>query len=58
MRLKENQIEQRLIDKLTDLKYTYRSDICDRETLEQNLRACAMKSSALILRDLPVVRSL
>ena len=35
---KENQIEQGLIDKLTDLKYTYRPDIRDREALEQNFR--------------------
>jgi type I restriction enzyme R subunit len=35
---KENQIEQNLIAKLTDLKYTYRPDIRDRETLEQNFR--------------------
>ncbi len=35
---KENQIEQGLIDKLTDLKYIYREDIRDRATLEQNFR--------------------
>ena len=35
----ENQIEQSLITKLTELKYTYRPDIRDRETLEQNFRA-------------------
>lgn len=34
----ENQIEQDLIAKLIDLKYTYRPDIRDRETLEQNFR--------------------
>jgi type I restriction enzyme R subunit len=34
----ENQIEQALIQKLTDLKYTYRPDIRDRETLEKNFR--------------------
>lgn len=34
----ENQIEQDLIAKLIDLKYTYRTDIRDRETLEQNFR--------------------
>ncbi|MEE9356427.1 MAG: type I restriction endonuclease [Methylococcaceae bacterium] len=38
MTTKENQIEQDLIDKLTDLKYTYREDIRDREALEQNFR--------------------
>jgi len=34
----ENQIEQGLIAKLTDLKYTYREDIRDRATLEANFR--------------------
>ena len=34
----ENKIEQDLIGKLVDLKYTYRLDIRDRETLEQNFR--------------------
>lgn len=34
----EKQIEQRLISKLVDLKYLYRDDITDRETLEQNFR--------------------
>jgi len=35
---KEAQIEQGLIDKLSDLKYTYREDIRDRDTLENNFR--------------------
>lgn len=34
----ENQIEQDLIAKLTELKYSYRPDIRDRATLEQNFR--------------------
>jgi type I restriction enzyme, R subunit len=34
----EAQIEQALITKLTDLKYSYRPDIRDRATLEQNFR--------------------
>lgn len=38
MTTKESQIEQSLIDKLTDLKYTYRPDIRDKEALEQNFR--------------------
>lgn len=38
MTLKENQIEQSLIEKLTDLKYIWRSDIHDRDTLEANFR--------------------
>jgi type I restriction enzyme, R subunit len=35
---KEQQIEQSLIEKLGDLKYTYRSDIRDKASLEQNFR--------------------
>jgi type I restriction enzyme, R subunit len=35
----EQEIEQTLIEKLGDLKYIYRSDICDRAALEQNFRA-------------------
>jgi len=38
MTTKENQIEQSLIDKLKDLKYTYREDIRDKAALEQNFR--------------------
>ena len=34
----EQQIEQALIDKLGDLKYTYRPDIRDRAALEHNFR--------------------
>jgi type I restriction enzyme R subunit len=34
----ETQIEQSLIDRLTDLKYTYRQDIRDRNSLEKNFR--------------------
>jgi type I restriction enzyme R subunit len=34
----ENQIEQDLLAKLSDLKYTYRPDICDRTALEKNFR--------------------
>jgi len=34
----ENQIEQDLIGKLQDLKYTYRMDIHDRAALERNFR--------------------
>lgn len=35
---KESEIEQFLIDKLISLKYTYRDDIQDRKTLEDNFR--------------------
>ena len=34
----ESQIEQGLLHKLTDLKYTHRADIRDREALEENFR--------------------
>lgn len=36
---KEYQIEENLINQLTELKYNYRPDIVDRKTLEQNFRA-------------------
>jgi type I restriction enzyme R subunit len=36
--IKETQIEESLITKLTDLKFGYRADIRDRETLEKNFR--------------------
>ena len=39
MTLKEAEIEQKLIDKLQDLKYAYRPDIRDKAALEQNFRA-------------------
>lgn len=38
MTQKENQIEQKLIEKLTDLKYTHRPDIRDKIALEENFR--------------------
>ncbi len=38
MTIKEKQIEQSLIKRLTDIKYTWRPDIHDRETLESNFR--------------------
>ena len=34
----ERQIEESLVAKLRDLKYEYRTDICDRSTLEANFR--------------------
>ncbi len=36
--IKEAQIEESLVAKLSDLKYSYRSDIRDRNTLEKNFR--------------------
>ena len=38
MALKESGIEQKLINKLEELKYTYRPDIRDKAALEQNFR--------------------
>jgi len=38
VKTKEQEIEQGLINRLEELKYTYRPDICDREALEQNFR--------------------
>jgi type I restriction enzyme R subunit len=38
MSSKESQIEQRLLSKLEELKYTWRPDIRDKLTLEQNFR--------------------
>ena len=34
----ESQIESLLIEKLTDLKYTYRPDLRDRAALERHFR--------------------
>ena len=36
--IREKQIEENFIKKLGELKYSYRPDICDRKTLEQNFR--------------------
>lgn len=36
--VREKQIEENFINKLIELKYKYRSDICDRDSLEQNFR--------------------
>lgn len=36
--IKEQQIEEELIERLSDLKYTYRKDIRDKEALELNFR--------------------
>jgi len=37
--IKENQIEEDLIEQLKGLKYTYRPDIVNRKSLEENFRA-------------------
>lgn len=36
--IREKQIEENFIKRLCDLKYSYRPNICDRDTLEQNFR--------------------
>ena len=36
--IREREIEENFINKLIELKYTYRPDICDRITLERNFR--------------------
>ena len=55
---KENQIEQELISKLKDLKYTYRPDIHDRATLEKNFREHFEKLNAVQLTDSEFARLL
>ncbi|NIK73803.1 type I restriction enzyme R subunit [Thermonema lapsum] len=50
--MKERDIEQRFIDKLQDeLKYTYRPDIRDRESLEKNFREKFEKLNKVQLTD-------
>ena len=55
---KEKQIEQELISKLKDLKYTYRPDIHDRATLEKNFREHFEKLNAVQLTDSEFARLL
>lgn len=48
---KEIQIEESLITKLTDLKYSYRSDIHDRVSLENNFREKFQALNRVYLTD-------
>ncbi len=48
---KEQQIEEQLINRLTDLKYTYRKDIRDKNSLEQNFREKFEKLNRVNLTD-------
>jgi len=48
---KERQIENELISRLSDLKYTYRPDIRDKDTLEQNFREKFEKLNRVNLTD-------
>ena len=47
----EQQIEQLLIEKLTDLKYAYRQDIGDRAALERNFRRHFQELNRVNLTD-------
>jgi type I restriction enzyme R subunit len=47
----ENKIEQRLIKELVDLKYTYRQDIRDNESLSQNFRQKFQELNRVNLSD-------
>jgi type I restriction enzyme R subunit len=47
----ENKIEQRLIQELVDLKYTYRQDIRDNESLSQNFRQKFQELNRVNLSD-------
>lgn len=49
--MKEFQIEESLIAKLTDLKYTYRPDIRDRSSLENNFREKFQELNRVNLTD-------
>ncbi len=53
---KEIQIEESFITKLTDLKYTYRSDIKDRTSLENNFREKFQSLNRVNLTDLEFSR--
>jgi len=49
--LTERELEQALINKLIDLKYSYRADICDRSTLESNFRKHFQELNRVNLTD-------
>ena len=53
---KESDIEQKLINKLEDLKYNYRPDIRDKATLEQNFREKFEKLNHVRLTDAEFAR--
>lgn len=53
---KEQQIEEALIAKLKDLKYTYRRDIRDREALELNFREKFQQLNKVNLTDAEFAR--
>ncbi|QQS28038.1 MAG: type I restriction endonuclease subunit R [Sphingobacteriales bacterium] len=53
---KEVQIEQGFIEKLTDLKYTFRADIRDRTSLEKNFREKFQALNRVTLNDAEFAR--
>jgi len=53
---KEKQIEQQLIEQLKGLKYIYRPDIIDRNTLEQNFKAKFEELNRVRLSDSEFLR--
>lgn len=56
--IKEKQIEENFIHKLIELKYTYRPDICDRNSLEQNFREKFERLNRIHLSDSEFTRLL
>ena len=54
----EQHIEQELIEKLEDLKYSYRPDICDRAALESNFREKFQSLNRVHLTDTEFARLL
>ncbi len=56
--IKEQHIEDDLIEKLTSLKYTHRPDIRDRDALEANFREKFQKLNAVTLSDSEFTRLL
>ncbi len=53
---KENQIEENLVNHLTELKYTHRPEINDRKSLEQNFKAKFEALNRVILSDSEFLR--
>jgi type I restriction enzyme R subunit len=53
---KENQIEDNLLAQLRDLKYTYRRDIVDRKTLEENFKTKFEELNRVRLSDSEFLR--
>lgn len=56
--IREKQIEENFINRLIELKYTYRQDICDRYTLEFNFRKKFERLNCVNLSDSEFARLL